>query len=232
MLRWSDKSDEKTINQAVWKIVKSAKLMQMQHNNNNDDQDHTSKRRLFNHIQLSKLAQLVMPGPAMSRLVLVVIRHTTLLVSYLLLAALAPLPQMVFGSGANFTNALSIAINMLIYMLYPVGDRTHAIWCNCITKCMFFNWYDSYTSKKTSRVDEITIKLLKKYDQLVNSSEENSLILEIIEQDKKLSARRSTQTSDDLTNHSSWIGHVTDNREKLELEFTNLSSLAPKFQVS
>ena len=173
-----------------------------------------------------------MPSTGMSRLVVVMIRHTTLLVSYLIFTFADSLLRVLLGSGADFANMVSIIINLVIYMLYPVGDKTHEFWCIFITKRIFFCWHDHYTQKRSSMIDKIAIQISKQNDQL----QTGSVQLECITTDENEKTQPNTITKGvnqpydciDLSQSSPNASkrHGKD-RNALDAEFTNWSSMIP-----
>ena len=249
MLKWHREGDEKTLDKAVWHILKQNKMRQsgkptetVSHQKNNNDrklnqQNSDQEDGFLDSRATKRLAHLSQPSHGISKLVLVMIRHTTLVISYMIFACAGPVLLVALGSGADFGNAFSIIINLLIYMLFPIGDKTHTVLCYCVTQYVFWRWHDKYTFDKTSLVNEVTCKLSDKYDQLENISIENSVSvnLEIIEEQQEEMKHQNTQTnissgqtSDDLGDSQS-LESITDMKQNLKNQLTKLSSLAPNF---
>ena len=251
MLKWHREGDEKTLDKAVWRILKQNKMRQSSNENqpvpDPKNCDNTTNQQIGDNEEefldskaTKRLANLSQPSQGISKLVLVMIRHTSLLVSYMIIACTVPVLLLAVGPGADFTNAFSIMINFLIYMLYPIGDKTHAILCYCVTRYMFFCWHDKYTVEKTSLVNEVTSKLSDKYEELENTSIENSVSvnLEIIEEQQETDMKHqntdtdisSGQTSDNLGDSQS-LESIADMRQNLKNQLTKMSSLAPNFHI-
>ena len=61
----------------------------------------------------------------------------------------------------DFVNILLIATNMVVYMLYPVGDPLYKHLCNQCVRVIFLYWYDDYVEKKSVQVEQIAEKYTK-----------------------------------------------------------------------
>ena len=103
----------------------------------------------------SKLAE---PTKILTRLVLVMIRHATVVTFYVIFIAIHALLRRVV-SVSGFYNIVMILTSLMVYMIYPIGDTVYAICCSILTTPMFFCWYEKYSSKKLSKINHISVEL-------------------------------------------------------------------------
>ena len=99
------------------------------------------------------LAKLTVPPVYISRLVLIMIRHTLLLTCYLIFGLCrSGLHQIIprFSIQAAITEIL---MNITIYMMYPVGDSAYQLFCLSPTNSIFEPWFNNYMEKRQTIID-------------------------------------------------------------------------------
>ena len=135
------------------------------------DNDHAiNNEQDIDHQDVSqRLSALAMPSNGSSTLMLISIRHTTLLCAYTITLIANPVLQAILStSSADFVNIFLIATNLITFMLYPVGDSFHRICCKFVTKRIFFHWWDVHLVRNSILVDEITQKYVETNDNVSN----------------------------------------------------------------
>ena len=109
--------------------------------------------------EAEKLDQLAAPSIQMCRLVVIMIRHTALLIFYLVFEFIkALLLRSIPGTNINLGNLSHIISNFIIYMLYPVGTTVQTIVCSFFTQKIFFLWYDKYCEKRNCMLANVKQK--------------------------------------------------------------------------
>lgn len=104
----------------------------------------------------SKLTALTLPSASMSRLVLIMIRHTILVICYDLFWVSRSLIHRILANSSKQSNIFEILSNLTIYMLYPVGDSAYQYFCLLATDKIFSKWYKRYVHERTVRIDNLT----------------------------------------------------------------------------
>ena len=103
----------------------------------------------------SKLSELTLPSASMSRLVLIMIRHTILVICYQLWGVLRSITPIFIQGSSRQRNMFEILTNLTIYMLYPVGDFAYECFCIAPTQKIFSKWYMRYVEKKAVEIDSL-----------------------------------------------------------------------------
>lgn len=103
-----------------------------------------------------ELWQLAYPSDTLSRLVLIMLRHTSLLCTFFLVEMIHGSLVAAFRNSVDSTNLKQITINTIIYMLYPVGDTMFSCCCALCARNMFICWYNGYASKRTQTLGNIS----------------------------------------------------------------------------
>ena len=107
----------------------------------------------------AELSQLKLPSDSHCKLVLMMIRHVTLVISYFIaLVMLRGVIPSVIPQCPVISNITDIVTNWIILMLFPLGTPSYQLLCLYPTSSIFFQWYDTYADKKTVAVEELIEK--------------------------------------------------------------------------
>ena len=180
----------------------------------------------FNAETNVKLTTLTLPPHGMSRLVLIMVRHVTVVLSYVIMTSTYSILRQIFGYGIDLSNPLNIMINLLIYMIFPIGDSIYNSCCVCATKYCFFCWYDRYTKHQEELIGQLASQHYKNID-CDSWTQQEEITLQIAPEKKT-----ETDSYDAIEQNQRFevVSETTKTaRDSVEREMTNLGSLLPHF---
>ena len=99
------------------------------------------------------LARLTVPPVYISRLVLIMIRHTLLITCYLIFRLCRSGLHQIIPRFSSQTAITEILMNITIYMMYPVGDSAYQLFCFSPTNSVFEPWFNNYMEKRQTIID-------------------------------------------------------------------------------
>ena len=154
LLKWYQKQDAKILPRSVSRILKNCDI----DGSNISSAKEFEQKLMFDATMNQKFAKIVAPSHQLVKLVIIMMRYTTLICSFLIAMCIYAIIRRILQAGIDIFNIIMIITAFIIYMMYPVGDTTYNICCSMLSMAVFYHWRDKYILKRERTINDLVIK--------------------------------------------------------------------------